>query len=246
MRSLRPMAAVLLFLIGAAADAASTSVTVRVLAHDAKLIPGVQVVVRDADTGEVLERGVTEGGTGDTDLIVREPVARGERVFDTEGAAAHVTMLDLDAPRRVTIEALQPETGAAASKTLWLAPGHGVAGNGVVLELYGLDVTIREPAGQIRAGGELAVTAGVEMLCGCPVTPGGLWDADGFTVTAALLRDGETVAESPLSYAGEASTFSGAVAAPVPGEYTLRVVAAQPARGNFGVASAELAVTQPD
>lgn len=246
---MRPFTAIVLSALLAAPAglcAEPASVTVRVLANDAKLIPGVQIVIRDADSGEVLDRGVTEGGTGDTARIIREPVEHGAQIFATEGAAAHLATLDLDEPSRVTIEGLQPETGAAASKILWLMPGRDVTGNGVVLRLYGLDVDIREPAGVGVSGKSMDVTARVEMLCGCPVTPGGLWDADGFTVTAALRRDGETVSGSVLEYAGEASLFTGTVDLPAPGAYTLRVTAEQPARGNFGVATLGVTAEEPN
>lgn len=222
-----------------------TRVTVRALAHDAKLIPNVEIVLAGPESGEVLARGTTEGGTGDTGRIMREPVARGEAVYDTEGAAAFTAELDLDGPRRVKITALQPETGASASRTLWLFPGQHVTGNGVVLELYGLDVNLRAPGGgEVASGASIPVTAEVRMLCGCPVTPGGLWDANGFTVAARLLEDGKTVATTSLDYAGETSLFSGDLAFPEPGEYTLRVLAGQPARGNFGVATTELVVKE--
>lgn len=225
--------------------AEETSVTVRALAHDAKLIPGVEIVIADADTNEVLARGMTEGGTGDTDRIVREPVARGEAVYATEGAAGYTAGLDLSEPRRVTITAVQASTGASASRTMWLSPGRDVTGNGVVLELYGLKVGLRAPTGgEVVPGEVIPVTAEVRMLCTCPVEPGGLWNADGFEVTAVLLRDGQPVGSVPLEYAGETSLFSGRLDMPDPGEYALRVLAEQPARGNFGVATTELVVKE--
>lgn len=228
-----------------AGDGVSTAVTVRALAHDAKLIPGVEIVIADAASGEELARGRTEGGTGDTDRIVREPVERGADVFATEGAAGFTASLDLAAPRQVEITAVQPETGTAASRTLWLAPGRDLTGNGVVLELYGLKVGLRAPTGgEVVPGEAIPVTAHVEMLCGCPVTPGGLWDADGFTVTAQLMNDGHVTDSAALDYAGETSRFSGKLPMPAPGEYTLRVLAEQPARGNFGVAETDLVVKE--
>jgi hypothetical protein len=243
----RILLACLVFLpaLAFAGEGVSTAVTVRALAHDAKLIPGVDIVIADAATGEELARGRTEGGTGDTDRIVREPVERGAPVFATEGAAGFTASLDLAAPRRVEITAVQPETGAAASRTLWLAPGRDLTGNGVVLELYGLDVGFVAPTGgEVVPGEVIPVTAHVEMLCGCPVTPGGLWDADGFTVTAELTDDGAVVDSVTLDYAGETSRFSGRLPMPEPGGYTLRVLAEQPARGNFGVVETDLVVKE--
>lgn len=242
-RTLLPLIAGLA--MSATVDAEATQVTVRALAHDAKLIPGVEIVIADAETDEVLARGMTEGGTGDTSRIVREPIARGESVYATEGAAGYTASLDLTDPRRVTITALQPSSGVSASRTMWLSPGRDLTGNGVVLELYGLDVGLRAPTGgEVVPGEAIPVTAEVRMLCGCPVEPGGLWNADGFEITAALFRDGKQVASAPLEYAGETSTFSGRLTMPEPGEYTLRVLAEQPARGNFGVATTDLVIKE--
>lgn len=226
-----------------AANAADSHVTVRALAHDAKLIPGAQVVIEDAGSGQVLAEGATEGGTGDTNLIMRAPAEHGAAIYDTEGAAAYVADLALSGPTRVRITAKEPSTGAAVSKTLLLAPGENVEGNGIVLELYGLKVALTSPAGNSVPGdGGIEVTAEVHMLCGCPVSPGGLWDADGFTVTAQLIRDGELLETGALGYAGETSTFSGTLPSPGPGDYTLRVLAAQPEKGNFGTTEAALRI----
>lgn len=241
----RILAVCLLFLpvLAFAEDRESTEITVRALAHDAKLIPGVEIVIADADSDEVLARGMTEGGTGDTGLLVREPIERGAPVYAAEGAAGFTAELDLAGARRVEITAVQPGAGASASKTMWLAPGRDVTGNGVVLKLYGLKVGLRAPTGgEIASGESIPVTAHVEMLCGCPVTPGGLWDADGFTVSAELMEDGDVLDSATLDYAGEASRFSGQLPKPAPGEYTLRVLAEQPARGNFGVTETGLTI----
>lgn len=242
----RLLVACLLFLpvlVVAAEDREATTVTVRALAHDAKLIPGVDVVIADADSGDVLARGMTEGGTGDTGRLVRQPIERGAPVYAAGGAAGFTADLDLAGPRRVKITAVQPGAGASASQTMWLAPGRDVTGNGVVLKLYGLKVGLRAPTGgAITSGEAIPVTAHVEMLCGCPVTPGGLWDADGFTVSADLMEDGDVVGSTTLDYAGEASRFSGRLPMPAPGEYTLRVLAEQPARGNFGATETGLTI----
>jgi len=89
---LRRVLPVLLALsLGAAAVRAEpTHVEVHVLSRGAKLVGtsmgGVRVVVRDADTGEVLARGATEGTTGDTRRIMRAEQPHHAPV-STEGAA---------------------------------------------------------------------------------------------------------------------------------------------------------------
>ncbi len=60
--------------IATAAHADPTAVDVRVVARGAKFLGGYQAPVRvtltDADTGEVLARGLTSGTTGDTQRIL--------------------------------------------------------------------------------------------------------------------------------------------------------------------------------
>tara|TARA_R110002096_G_scaffold238867_3_gene430442 strand:- start:81 stop:371 length:291 start_codon:yes stop_codon:yes gene_type:complete len=61
-------------------QAVDTTIVVRVLAKDAKFIGtsmgGAEVIIRDANTQEILAEGVTAGGTGDTGLIMTMPRAR--------------------------------------------------------------------------------------------------------------------------------------------------------------------------
>jgi hypothetical protein len=70
------------------------------------------------------------------------------------------------------------------------------------------------------------------MLCSCPTEPGSVWSVE--SVTARILRDDRTIAESELEYAGEESHYAGTLEAPGPGTYRLQVTAADPANGNFG------------
>lgn len=243
----------------------ATRVVVHVVAHDAKVIGshvgGVRVAVLDAATGDTLASGLQSGGTGDTRLIMREPRVRGRALFDTPGTASFAATLQLSEPTRVRIVAEGPigvpDAEQHASTTLVLFPGENLTGDGVVLELYGLAVTPELPgaaAGDASAAGTpdhplrvsgptLAVRATVTMLCGCPITPGGLWDANGVRVRARLLRGDRVVAEIPLAYAGRASTFEGSVQAPAPGDYRLVVLASEPARSNFGRAERSIRVS---
>ena len=56
-------------------QAEETRLAIRALAGDAKFIgtgmTGMAVTVEDADTGEILDTGVTRGATGNTDRIIR-------------------------------------------------------------------------------------------------------------------------------------------------------------------------------
>src|SRR5688572_15553148 len=98
-------------MIPAVAFAEPTEITVRVLAKDSKFIGtsmgGMRIVLRDAQTGEILATGVTRGGTGDTALIMHEN--RGSRaVLSDDSAAKFTTTLDLDEPRLIEAEAYGP------------------------------------------------------------------------------------------------------------------------------------------
>ncbi|MDP2529174.1 MAG: hypothetical protein Q8W51_05515 [Candidatus Palauibacterales bacterium] len=248
----------------------ATRVVVHVIAHDAKVIGshvgGVRVSILDATSGDTLAAGLQSGGTGDTKLIMRDPRVRGRALFDTPGTASYSASLDLSGPTRVRIVAEGPlgipDAMQRASTTLVLFPGENLTGDGVVLELYGLAVTPELPGGGGGAapsgdasgpatadrvvtvsGRTIAVRATVTMLCGCPITPGGLWDARGVRVRARLLRGDRVVAETPLAYAGRASTFEGSVSAPAPGDYRLVVLASESARSNFGRAERSIRVS---
>lgn len=240
-----------------------TRLVVHVVSHDAKVIGtgvgGARVTVRELESGRVLATGVQEGGTGSTPRIIQTPRERGAQVY--EGAASYTAELALTAPTRVEVVAEGP-LGTAhatqrASKTLLIVPGMHVEGDGLVLELHGFTVEILAPVvagtdGPAAQGGEAPVTAApgaplevrarVTMLCGCPTQPGGTWDADRIEITARLLRDGRVVAEAPLPYAGETSTYAGSVVPPGPGSYRLEVLAADRVQPNAGLASLDLVV----
>ncbi len=226
-------------------SSAVTRVMIRVVSRDAKIIGsgvgGVRVRVVDAKTGEVLAEGVQEGGTGDTQLIMSTAHGRGMKVFDTEGAAGFLAELRLNEPTIVTISAVgplgHPQATQSASKQMLIMPGGHVEGDGVILELHGFIVEILQPEPLVPAAGTLDVRARVRMMCGCPLTPGGMWNSDRIAIEARLWADGKIVARAPLSFAGEASLFSGKL--PVPGgqkwrDVELEVAAAQPETQNFG------------
>lgn len=250
-----------------APDAASSStpvvpptpLVVHVVSGDAKIIGsmvgGVHVLVREVATGRVLAEGVQEGGTGNTDLIMG-PRERGMTVFDTEGAARFRAELAIDEPTMVEVVATGPlgsaEDAAAglrpdtrrASTTLLVVPGHGMEGDGVVLTLRGFTVSLLEPAApgfSLGAGESMAVRARITMLCGCPTEPGGLWDADRFTLLAQWVRDGRVLAETPLEFAGTTSEYRAQLLVPAefaPGPVTVRVLAIDAERANTGMAEA--------
>lgn len=76
--------------------AEETRIDIRVLARGAKFLAGhrsVPVTLRDAESGEVLARGWTAGGTGDTDRILKAP-AGSSRQAPGDNAAVYTAMID--------------------------------------------------------------------------------------------------------------------------------------------------------
>jgi hypothetical protein len=201
------------------------------------------VTVTDVQTGEVLASGVTSGGTGETNLIMRTAHARDGTYFDTPGAAGYHADFRLTRPTVVEIAAIgplgYPQATARASSTLLLQPGSDIEGDGIVLDLRGLIVEVLDaPPGSVDAG--VAVRARVRMLCSCATEPGSLWSVK--EITARLMAGDEVVGESELEYSGSPSVYVGTVRAPRPGAYTLVVTAADAGGGNFGTVTRPVSV----
>ncbi len=224
-----------------------TTVTVRVVSNDAKLIGtgvgGARITIRDDLTGRILARGIQEGSTGDTERIMgsRE---RGAEVYSTEGAAGFETVLNLTEPRRVEIEALgplgTPHARQRATRTVLVVPGEDLTGDGVVLTLYGFTVEVLEPGvGRLNVspGENLSIRARVTMLCGCPTEPGGRWDADRISIRAQWVLGGQVVSETPLAFTGTTSEYQATLGVPDDrGPFVLRVLATDAVRANAGMA----------
>ncbi|MFW6027886.1 MAG: hypothetical protein ACOC91_03675, partial [bacterium] len=151
--------------------------------------------------------------------------------------------LDLEEPRLIEVEAYgplaQPQAAHRVSATQWVIPGRGVAaGDGWVLELPGFAVDVLGPAAHVRlpSGTDtVPLTANVVLMCGCPLTPGGLWDADQVEVTALVRRNGGEAEKLKLDYAGQASRFAGKVPVKGPGVYEVTVYAWDRTNGNTGL-----------
>jgi hypothetical protein len=239
--------ALALVLAGGAAGAVETTVVVRAKAKDAMFIGtsfgGARVVVRNAETGEILAQGLTEGGTGDPDVVMAETIRRGAGVTDAR-TARFKAVLNLNEPTLATIEVVAPRSqGQAmirASTQVWLIPGKELGVDGLTLEIPGFAVDLLEPRAAGRIGlsdgkATIPVSANVVMMCGCPVTPGGIWDAARYEVAAMIFRDGDVIGTVPLTYAGESNKFAGTVEVHSSGTYDLRVYAYDPRTGNTGV-----------
>jgi hypothetical protein len=234
-------------LLAGVSQAVQTKVVVRAKAKDAKFIGsmmgGAFVVIRDSDTGEVLARGFTSGGTGDTRKIMMEPLKRGASIAD-QSAAKFEAVIDISEPKLVTIEVSAPyaqrHSLAKNSTQVWLIPGKDITGEGIIVDVYGFSVKVLSPRPHEMLGFDgqkitVPVRANVVMMCGCPVTAGGLWDANKYEVKALIKNNGRSVATIPLLYAGRPNTFEGDLEVTAEGSYEVTVYAFDPATGNSGV-----------
>lgn len=228
----------------AAAQTMETDVTVRALSQGAKFIGtsvgGARITILDAETGEVLDQGKTVGGTGSTERIMRTKHGR-DRVLSTEDAAKYTTSLWLEEPRTVKIRAFGPlnhtDDANTAAVTQKILPGKDLTGGDAVrVTIRGFVVDVLQPERYEAQGNTVSmdVKARVTMMCGCPIIPDGLWDANDYQIRLKVRRDGEQVDEFPMEYADRASHFVRRVTLKQAGRYHLMVYAHDPANGNTG------------
>lgn len=232
--------------LAAPALAEPTKVDVRVLARGAKFMGGytapVRVVMTDADTGEVLARGLTAGTTGDTGKIMGGS-STGSGTLSSDDSAAFRTTLDIDHPRRVTLSVTgplsQPQATTTATSTQWILPGrHLTAGDGWRMELPGLIVDLATPVAYqvVARGASVPVRAGVTMLCGCPISADGPWRLADTEVEAYLTVDGGAPRRYAMTYDPADSLFSVDVPTDVAGVHELEIRAWMGPGNNAGVA----------
>jgi hypothetical protein len=105
-----------------------------------------------------------------------------------------------------------------------------------MVEMPGLVVDALEPAAgaRLKAGDEITLTANIVMLCGCPVTRGGLWDADKMEVIASIKSPGVPAVAVTLEPTAEASRFAGRLKLESRGVYQIAISAHDPVSGNSG------------
>lgn len=226
------------------AAAVPTTLLVRAQAKDAKFIGssigGARILIKEATSGKILAEGFTEGSTGNTQQIMQEPHKRHQPLTDAQ-TAGFTAILDIDAPVFVTVEGYapwnQPQARIKVETQLWLIPGKNISGDGLILEFPGFVVDVLSPQTHesIAAGASVPLTANVVMMCGCPVTEGGIWDASRYEVAAIVEKDGEQLEEIPLRVTEKASTFHGELTPAAPGLYQVTVYAYDPTTGNTGV-----------
>ncbi len=233
----------IIFIFITSAAAQETSIMIRVQSNDAKFIGssigGARILVKEDLTGRILAEGITRGSTGETSVIMEKPRSRGDVITD-KNTAGFLAILNIDGPVFVTIEAIAPvnkkQARVRSTTQLWIFPGKNIVGDGIVLNVPGFVVDILAPQTHetISDGDQISIMANVVLMCGCPITPGGMWNADNYEVNAIITKAGEKSQTVPLKIQGKASTFSGNVSL-ASGNYEIAVYAFDPATGNSGL-----------
>lgn len=225
------------------AQTKATKVVVRAKAKDAKFIgssmDGALITIKDADTGKILAQDRTMGSTGNTDKLVRQPHRRYGQL-STQGAAKFETTLQLSKPTFVTVSATGPmsrkQSRVTSSTQLWLIPGKDITGDGILLEIPGFAVDIRQPqVGAFDKGKTITITANAVMMCGCPISPGGLWDSNQMEFRAVIQKGNQEVASQLMKYAGKTSTFETEFTPKESGTYQITVYGYDSRTANTGL-----------
>ncbi|MFL6277736.1 MAG: hypothetical protein ACJ74G_21320 [Blastocatellia bacterium] len=222
-----------------------TQITVRVIAKDGKFlgddIGGSLITIYNVQTGELLAKGYTKGGSGNTTEIMQTPRMWSQSI-PTDGASDYTARLDLDEPCLIEVTAYGPLGGLQSthkvSATQWVIPGKDITGgDGFLLVMPGLLVQVVEPITHLNLSSlpaQINFAANVTMMCGCPISPGGVWDSKDFEVGAQIRKEGRIIDEIKLAYAGEVSQFKGIYTLKRKGYYEADVYAYQPGTGNTG------------
>jgi hypothetical protein len=233
-------------LISTPLHAVPTTITVRVISKGAKFVGtsmgGVQITIHDALTKEVLATGITRGSTGNTDRIMKTPLNRNAVLADDTSARFTAT-IDINRPTWIEVRAYGPlaqiQSANTVSSSQWVIPGkHIDGGDAWLLELPGFVVDILAPPAHstIKASpAAVTVQASVSMMCGCPIVPGGLWDAGAYEVSALVMKDGKDMESIPLAYAGTPSQYAALIPVRGPGVYEVAVYAYDASNGNTGI-----------
>jgi len=79
------------------------------------------------------------------------------------------------------------------------------------------------------------VKASVVMMCGCPISKGGIWNSDDITINAIAKKEGLKVGEFPLYITDRNNIFEGNFKVNGKGNYELTIYAYDPKTGNTGV-----------
>jgi hypothetical protein len=165
---------VVAFFATTTALAVPTHITVRVKTKDAKFLGtsmgGALVTIQNAKTGKQLAKGVTEGATGNTNLIMVSSHERGVPISDAR-SAKYTATIDIEEPTQILVTAQGPLSEPHAINTVqatqWIIPGkHINRGDAMMLELPGLMVKLQSPAQDTSfySGKSVKIQAVVRMM----------------------------------------------------------------------------------
>ncbi len=220
-------------------SAEETQIMIRAKAVDAKYIGtsvgGVRVVVEDAETGEILSQGWINGNTGDTDILIKNPIKRGQSLT-TEKTAGYLATIDIDTPRLLRFKLIGPygyrQSLQEATVTSWVIPGKDILGDGITLSMPGFIV---DAWTQVLAGGKVEFYTKASLLCGCPITKDGLWQPDNYEAKAIIMQDDKKIDEVALDFTGPMGLFSAKTEIKASGHYKAIVYLIDQTTGNVGV-----------
>ena len=224
-----------------------TRLTVRAKAKDAKFvgssIGGALILVKNAQTGELLAKGLTRGSTGNTNLMMRTPYGRWQKLSDDK-TARFEALLDIKEPVFISIEAQSPygkkQATTIVSTQMWLIPGKHIIGDGVVLEIPGFIVDVLSPrTHQFISLADhkepMLLRANMVMMCGCTISKGGLWDGSSYEVKALVKINGKSPQSIPLYITEEDNIFEGKLSLQEKGIYEVTIYGYDVKTGNTGV-----------
>jgi len=234
----------------------STTILVRVVGHGAMVlgrdVGNARVTITDVATKQILATGIQQGEAGDQNQIMRTPRLMEEPRYSSRPAAAFTATFDLLQPTLVEVTAEGPLAFPASSQrattTVWLVPGQDTSNDGIVLHLYGYIVQIDHPqSGEaLIAKDDVIMRASVRTLSGALVRPHGDWDSRKIHIYGELIVGGQVVERLQLFYNNDRARFEAPFFVPLPKDapdgITLRVIAADPAGGNFGIGEAKYPV----
>jgi len=237
-------------------ESRSTIIIVRVVAHGSmvlgKEVGGARVTITDVDSGAILAAGLQQGDSGDQNHIMRTPRMMGEPVYSSRPSAFFTATVELVAPTLVDITAegplAYPSAAQRITKRLWLIPGQDLINDGIVLALNGYIVQILHPRPNepLIEREDVTLRASVRTLSGSLVRPHGDWDSRKLQIYGEVLIGERVLERLQMFYSGQEADFEAPFFVPLaheaPDGITLRVVAADPAGGNFGVAHATFPV----
>lgn len=237
-------------------DPRPTRIIVRVVSHGSMVlgrdVGGARVTITDVASGELLATGMQQGEAGDQNQIMRTPRMMDEPQYSTRASASFTTTLTLSHPTLVDIAAegplAYPAAAQRASQRVWLIPGEDMTNDGIVLPLYGYIVQIEHPmpGEPLIARDDVTLRASIRTLSGSLVRPHGDWDSRKIHIYGEVLIGNRVQERLQMFYSGQRAEFEAPFFVPLPQDapdgIILRVVAADPAGGNFGIGHAAFPV----